>query len=122
MNIRNLLSLSLLLVLLCVAACSKSEPSPKIRLSTDVVFWKGHIQVHASGFTPKTDAHSHLKRPDGTEFPVLNILTDAKGEFDHDVDSLLLRPGTHELWVEDSTGVSSNVAKFEVTLEQAPLK
>ena len=47
------------------------------------------------------------------------MLTDDRGEFTHDIDSLLLSPGIHELWVIDTTtGVTSNVAKFEVTLEQ----
>jgi hypothetical protein len=74
--------------------------------------------VRGSGFTPKGNVSSHLKRPDGTEFPVLPMQTDARGEFIHDIDTLLLYEGMHELWVVDDTSrVSSNVAKFEVTLE-----
>ena len=77
--------------------------------------------MKGTGFTAKADVRSHLKRPDGTEFPVLPMLTDDRGEFTHDIDTLLLMPGTHELWVIDSTtGVTSNIAKFEVTLDQPP--
>ena len=123
MNTRKFFSRAvLLLVCLSIASCAKTGPNPKITLSTDVVFWKGHVEMRGTGFTPKTESQSHLLRSNGTEFPVLRILTNDKGEFVHDIDSLLLQPGTHNLWVEDSTGVSSNVAKFEVTLEQAPLK
>jgi hypothetical protein len=77
--------------------------------------------MYGKGFTPRADIRSHLRRPDGTEFNVLPILTDAHGEFTHDIDTLLLKVGTHDLWVVDSTtGVSSNVAHFDVTLEQGP--
>jgi len=73
--------------------------------------------MRGEGFTPKADIRSHLKRPNGTEFPVLPMLTDADGKFTHEIDTLLLAPGIHELWVIDSTtGATSNVAKFEVTL------
>jgi hypothetical protein len=47
------------------------------------------------------------------------MLTDDRGEFTHDIDTLLLSPGTHEVWVvDDHSKVSSNVARFEVTLAQ----
>jgi hypothetical protein len=117
-NVRRLILLSLLLGI--VASCSKSETAPaantpKIVTNTEIVYDKGRVTMFGSGFTPKTDVHSHLQRPDGTEFPVLTILTDAEGKFTHEIDSLLLGLGTHQLWVEDSSGVSSNVARFEVT-------
>jgi hypothetical protein len=74
--------------------------------------------MRGTGFTPLRNAYSHLRRPDGREFPVLTILPDKSGEFTHEIESLLLGGGTHELWVEDeTTGVTSNVAKFDVVLE-----
>jgi hypothetical protein len=74
--------------------------------------------MKGTGFTPKHNVSSHLKRPDGTEFPVLPILTDDRGEFTHDIDTLLLMPGTHEVWVDDDASkMSSNIVKFEVLLE-----
>jgi hypothetical protein len=45
------------------------------------------------------------------------MLTDDQGRITHEIDTLLLQPGVHELWIVDSTGVSSNTARFEVTLE-----
>lgn len=79
--------------------------------------------MYGTGFTPKAEAMSHLRRPNGTEFPVLPIYTNEKGEFAHEVDSLLLLEGTHELWVIDGgTGVSSNVATFNVAYGQQPIK
>jgi len=86
-----------------------------------VAFHKEHVEVHGTGFTPKSEVRSHLLKSNGTEFPVLPILVDDKGEFTHDIDSLLLQTGTHELWVIDSTGVSSNREKFEVAFGQRPL-
>jgi hypothetical protein len=111
---------SILLVLVAAfgfAACSQ-KPSPKISLSPERIAHKGWVQMQGEGFTPLADIRSHLKKPDGVEFPVLPMLTDEYGKFRHEVDTLLLTPGIHELWVIDSTtGATSNVAKFEVTLE-----
>ena len=78
----------------------------------------GHLEMKGSGFTKNANVYSHLKRPDGTEFPVLPMMTDARGEFNHDIDSLLLSPGTHEVWVEDvNAKTTSEVVRFEVTIE-----
>lgn len=68
-----------------------------------------------TGFNPKANVISHLKRPDGTEFPGLRLLTDDKGEFTHVIDTYLFLAGTYELWVEDRTREkTSNVVRFEV--------
>src|SRR5262245_28290412 len=109
----------LVVFVLCfnLAGCSAAKATPKITLSTDRIVHKGWVTMRGEGFTPKADIRSHLKRPNGTEFPVLPILTDADGKFTHEIDTLLLAPGVHELWVIDSTtNEQSNVAKFEVTL------
>ena len=115
---------SLLLVsfaVLCFITAACAQTAPKITISTDRIPVKGFVAVRGTGFAPKKDALSHLRRPDGTEFPVLPILTDDRGEFSHEIDTLLLAIGVHELWVVDSaSGVSSNVARFEVTLDQPP--
>src|SRR4026208_51647 len=106
-----LVSLSLL-----AASCSETRPTPapRIVLSSERIFDKGHVEMKGTGFIPKTNVGSHLKRPNGTEFPVLHIITDDRGEFTHTIDTYTFSAGTHEVWVEESTGVSSNVAKFEV--------
>ncbi len=71
--------------------------------------------MKGSGFTPKVDVYSHLKKPDGNEYPVITMISNSKGEIAHEIDTLLLQIGTHELWIVDSkTGVSTNVAKFDV--------
>jgi hypothetical protein len=75
------------------------------------------VDVRGTRFSPKATVQSHLRRPDGTEFPVVTMFTDVQGELTHEVDTLLLTPGVHDLWIVDSTGVSSNVAQFEVSLE-----
>jgi hypothetical protein len=81
------------------------------------------VEVRGTGFTPKRNISSHLKRPDGTEFPVLLLLTDDRGEFFHNIDTLLLRRGVYELWVVDDTSRAvSNRVRFEVTLEPEPGK
>jgi len=130
--------LLILLFGLCLVACAKTDTTtanessastttaapggqikPTITLSRERIPQDGWTKMFGKGFTPKANVQSHLKRPDGTEFREIPILTDAKGEFTHDIDSLLLLKGVHEVWVFDSTtGITSNVARFETTAEQ----
>jgi len=117
----NFKSTALLLLVFLLSfnlvGCSGGSQTPKITLSTDRVVHKGWVGMKGEGFTPKADIRSHLKRPNGTEFAVLPMLTDSEGKITHEIDTLLLAPGVHEVWVIDSTtGATSNVAKFEVTL------
>ena len=104
------------LLLICfLSACA--QKGPKITLSTDRIQHKGWVTMWGEGFTALSDVHSHLRRPDGTEFPVLPMRTDENGKFTHEIDTLLFLPGVHELWVEDTaTKVTSNHATFEMTL------
>jgi len=96
---------------------------PTITLSRERIPKEGWLKMYGKGFTPKQNVQSHLRRPDGTEFREVSILADAKGEFVHDIDTLLLLRGTHDLWVVDSTtGVTSNIAHFEATNEAGPME
>ena len=136
MKKKRLVFLSVLLFSLLAMACGEkpaaatssaqtTTPAPKgpqITLMPTRLPQSGVTHLHGTGFTPLSDAVSHLQRPDGTEFPTLNFFTNEKGEFDHDIESFLLQIGTHEVWVIDTkTKVSSNVAKFETTRDQMPL-
>src|SRR5262245_9165319 len=106
-----------LLVVVLAFALSCAQESPAIQLSRDKVTDRGHVTMTGAGFSPKTNVISHLKRPDGTEFPGLRLLTNDKGEFTHVIDTYLFLDGTYELWVEErSSGKMSNVARFEVKL------
>ena len=108
-----LLAISILTIL---AGASSAAVTPKVTLSTTHVATPNHVIVQGTGFTPRANISSHLVRPDGAEYPVLPLLTDAKGEFKHDIDTLVLTLGVHELWVIDDTSkVTSNKVKFEVT-------
>ena len=102
---------------LLAAACAQAKP--KVTVSPEKVLHTGHVVMRGTGFPPKVNVTSHLRRPDGTEFPVLPMLTNDRGQVMHDIDTLILTPGIHEIWVvEDRSKVSSNVARFEVTIEQ----
>ena len=98
-----------------------TQDGPTITLSLTNVSHPAFTYVTGTGFTPNANVTSRLIRPDGTEFPFLPLRTDQDGGFYHDVDSLLLLVGEHQLWVlDDKTGVTSNVARFTVTREQSP--
>jgi hypothetical protein len=103
------------------AAKSDGQIKPTITLSRERIPRSGWTKVFGKGFTPKANVQSHLRRPDGTEFREIPILTDANGEFTHDIDTLLLLRGVHDVWVIDSTtGLTSNVVHFTATDEQGP--
>jgi hypothetical protein len=112
----------LLLLSFTLYGCTNTAPTkPAIKLSGDRIPANGDVQLSGEGFTPRSDAYSHLKRPDGTEFPTITMLTDDQGKFTHLIETWLLQVGVHEVWVIDQkTGVSSNVATFEVTRDQPP--
>jgi hypothetical protein len=100
-----------------------AQKKPQITVSPAIVLHHGHVDLKGTGFTPKSDILSHLRRPDGTEFPVLAMYTNDKGEFAHDIDTVVFSPGVHEVWVEDvKTKTTSNVARFEVTMYSKDLK
>jgi hypothetical protein len=95
-----------------------AQTNAKVTITPAKVQHTGHVDMRGTGFTPKSNVYSHLRRPDGTEFPVLPMMTNDRGEINHDIDTLLLSPGTHEVWVVDEKSkTSSNIARFEVTLE-----
>jgi hypothetical protein len=99
---------------LLLTSCLNTGVTPKLTLSPEKVHDRGRVEIQGTGFTPKSIVKSHLRRPNDTEFPVLSFLTDDKGRFTHSINTELMLVGIHEVWVIDSTGVSSNVANFEV--------
>jgi len=114
---------------LCLVACTKTDTStasdgqtkPTITLSRERIPQNGWLKMYGKGFTPKATVLSHLRRPDGTEFREVSLLTDANGGFEHDIDTLLLQRGVHDLWVLDTaTGLTSNFAHFTATDDQGP--
>jgi hypothetical protein len=110
-----LVTIGLLIVL--VVSCEKvrgPQSTPTITLSIEKISNRGHVEMRGTGFTPKSVVKSHLRRPNKTNFPALNIRTDDRGEFLHVIDTLTLDVGIHEVWITDSTGTSSNTATFEV--------
>ena len=116
---------SILLVLLGTAlfAQTGSKPTPKITVSPSKVLHPYHVEMKGAGFTPKSDVNSHLRRPDGTEFRILEMYTNDKGEIEHDIDTIVMLPGVYELWVDDvKATTTSNVARFEVTMNSKDLE
>jgi hypothetical protein len=108
-------------VFLCSVAFGQKKP--EVTVTPAKVLHHGHVDLKGTGFTPKSNVLSHLRKPDGTEFPVLTMYTNDKGEFVHDIDTVVFQPGVHEIWVEDVKGkTTSNIARFEVTMYSKDLK
>ena len=121
MNYLKTIAICLVCKLLGTALFARK--TPKITVWPDKILHHGHVDLKGTGFTPKANVLSHLRRPDGTEFPVLPMYTNDKGEFEHDIDTVVMQPGVHEVWVEDVKGkTTSNVVRFEVTMNSKDLK
>jgi hypothetical protein len=119
-KLTTLLALTFCLLLGTVLSAQKA---PKISVTPERVLHHNHVELKGTGFTPKSNVRSHLRRPDGTEFRVLEMFTNGKGEIEHDIDTVVLMPGVHEMWVEDMTAkVTSNVVRFEVTMYSKDLQ
>jgi hypothetical protein len=101
-----------------VLAVSCGGAEPRITIETDLVPRFTPLEFRGTGFTPNHNVSSHLVRADGSEFPVLPLLTDSDGAFTHTIDTIILELGFHELWVvDDATGQESNRIRFEITFD-----
>jgi hypothetical protein len=107
-----LMSLS---VALCIFAVIYAQKKPEISVSPARVKVGDNVILTGTGFTPNRFVMSHLLKPDGTEYNPLRFRIDARGEFLHKIDTVMLDIGTFELWAEDEdTKVVSNRAQFRV--------
>lgn len=125
MSYLKTLHCSILYVLLATALFAQTgpKPSPRITVSPSKVLHPNHVEMKGTGFTPKSDVNSHLRRPDGTEFRILQMFANDKGEIEHDIDTIVMLPGVYELWVDDlKAGTTSNIARFEVTMNSKDLE
>jgi hypothetical protein len=125
MNYFKTFAISVLCVLLGTALFAQTSPktSPKIIVSPEKILHPGHVEMKGTGFSPKSNVNSHLRRPDGTEFRILEMYTNDKGEIEHDIDTIVMLPGVYQLWVDDlKTNTTSNIARFEVTMNSKDLE
>jgi hypothetical protein len=114
-------TIGLALAIAALAAASCARPNPTVRVSSERIPRHWMLEVQGAGFTPQRNISSHLRRPDGTEYPVLPIATDGRGEFTHTIDTMILNLGAYELWViDDASGKTSNRVRFEVTYDYGP--
>jgi hypothetical protein len=72
-----------LCVSLLAAVASCTTPKTTLTISPDRMLRGGKVTMRGEGFTPKANVRSHLRRPDGTEFPVLPMMTNDRGEITH---------------------------------------
>lgn len=92
-----------------------AQAKPEIRISSDRVKASDNVYVQGTGFSPNRMAVSHLLRPDGSEYNVLRLRIDARGEFSHKIDTTMLDLGTFTVWVEDEPSKTvSNRVRFTV--------
>jgi len=104
-----------LFVLTClVGAETVSQNTPRITISALQVVNAEHIELRGAGFTPNQNIFSHLRWPEGTE-SLRTFIANDRGEFFHNIDTVLLSAGMYELWViDDRSKAVSNTARFSV--------
>jgi murein DD-endopeptidase MepM/ murein hydrolase activator NlpD len=67
-----------------------------------------------AGFSPY-GATSHLRRPDGREFPLLPVATDSLGRFTRTINSAGFAAGVYSVWaVDKNTGFVTSAVAFRV--------
>ena len=94
---------------------STSIGTPQVSVSPSSGAAGTQFSYQGSGFTGNYGVTSHLRRPDGTEFPTLQMATNASGQFTGTINSTGFAAGTYQVWaVDNNTGISSNVASFTV--------
>ena len=101
-------ALLVVLFLSMIVMASSAQSTPKVALSATGFRLLDTSGSRGSGFPPRRNISAHLQTPDGKEYPVLPMVADTHGEFSHDIDTLLLAFGTHELWVVDGTSKISS--------------
>jgi hypothetical protein len=73
-----------------------------------------------SGFTPNGHVRSHLVRPDGSEYPEMQLTADARGEVSHTINIILTEIGTYELqWIDLSS--KAEVSSRFMVAERVPV-
>ena len=125
MNYFKTFAISVVCVLLGTALFAQTKPQtkPTITVAPAKILHLGHVEMKGRGFSPKSNVNSHLQRPDGTEFRILEMYTNDKGEIEHDIDTVVMLPGVYQLWVDDlKTKTTSNIARFEVTMNSKDLQ
>jgi hypothetical protein len=107
--------LSLLVGSLWLIGATYSQSKPTISISSDHVKLGDSLIVTGNGFTPNKSVLSHLRRPDGSEYNPLRFYTNAKGEYSHKIDTVMMHEGTFEVWAEDEPAHTiSNRVQFKV--------
>jgi len=111
--------IALLALTSLLSAEAVSQNAPKITISALQVVNAEHIEVRGTAFTPQQNIYSHLRWPEGTE-SLRTFIANDRGEFYHNIDTLLLSPGMYELWVvDDRSKASSNTIRFSVGFDAA---
>jgi len=118
MKIRDVLAYSFVLSL-DLAFAAYAQTAPKITISSIQTSHDDPVELRGTGFSANKYALSHLKRPNGTDYPILPFVTNDRGEFSHTLDSTLLSPGIHELVViDEKSNARSNMVRFVVGFEE----
>ena len=91
-----------------------AEAAPKVTLSPRVIKEGQTVTVSASGFTPNGHVLAHLARPDGSEYPEMQFIADARGNVSHVIRIILIQIGTYELQMVDLTSKAVGSSRFMV--------
>jgi hypothetical protein len=106
---------SAVLASLVLVAVLYAQKKPEVSVSPARVKMGDPVLLTGTGFTPDRSVMSHLRRPDGSEYNPLRFRTDARGQFIHKIDTVMLDIGNFEVWAEDEASKTlSSRAQFTV--------
>ncbi|GEM_PF-1675798 len=102
-------------MLLVETGSANGQNKPQVSVEPDCGAPGTLFTLQWTGFTPNSTLTSHLRKPDGTEFPILQFNTDGQGNATFIIDSSEFVPGTYQHFaVDDVTGAQSNVVSILV--------
>ena len=98
----------------------QDRATPRVTLSPRLIQEGQTVAMRASGLTPNGNVLMHLARPDGTEYPEMQLTADARGELTHTIRIILILLGTYELQVIDLSSKAVVSSRFMVTEGKPP--
>jgi hypothetical protein len=106
--------IGLVSLVLGMASVVEAQPAPRVSLSPLVIQEGQTVAMTASGFTPSAHVLMHLVRPDGSEYPEMQLTADARGAIAHTIRIILIQLGTYELQAVDLSSKAVATSRFMV--------
>lgn len=94
--------------------------APRVSMAPLIITEGQTVTATGSGFTAHGTILSHLVRPDGSEYPEMQLKADARGDVSHLVRIILIQTGTYEIEMVDTATKAVATSRFMVVEGPVP--